>query len=171
MMAMTPAARPDYIIEQVNGHEWHDRLDPLYRQHYAEMQFRLKADGIPIGPYNPRLDEYFKAMDGGWLLTYIVRDQETVVGYSNVYLTNDMHNGEFIAQEDTIYVLPEHRNGIGRKLVLHILKDLRQRGVKRANITPVTDLRVGVIWRRLGFRPVAEVMTFVFEADNAADQR
>lgn len=163
MMAMTPEA--EYRFQIVNGHEWHDRLDPLYRQHYAEMEARLKRDGIPIGAYNPRLSEYFKAMDGGWLITYTVQQNETVVGYSNVYLTNDMHNDDFIAQEDTIYVLPEHRNGLGKKLVKFVLADLAKRGVKRGNVSPVTDLRVGKIWQRMGFRPTAQLMTYVFEGN------
>jgi len=162
-MAMTQA--PEYVIQQVNGHEWHDRLDPLYRQHYAEMEMRLRGDGIPIGAYNPRLDQYFAAMDGGWLLTFVVQCNETVVGYSNIYVTNDMHNDDPIAMEDTIYILPEHRNGIGKKLVRHILGVLEKRGVKRVHITPVTDLRVGKIWQRMGFRPTAEMMTYVFEAN------
>lgn len=126
------------------------------------MQARLEADGIPIGDYNPRLKQYFEAMDGGWLLTFVVRSDGQAVGYSNVWLTQDMHNSELIGMEDTIYILPEHRNGIGKKLVKFILADLKGRGVKRAVITPVTDLRVAVIWKRMGFRPTAEVLTYVF---------
>lgn len=152
----------DYAISIENGHRIHDELDPLYRQHYAEMKARLESDGIPIGEYNPRLKQYFEAMDGGWLLTFVVRCEGRVVGYSNVYLTQDMHNSELIAQEDTIYILPEHRNGIGRKLVKFILDYLRRADVVRANITPVTDLRVAKIWERMGFKPTAELMTFVF---------
>jgi len=74
-----------------------------------------------------------------------------------------MHNGEPIAQEDTIFIEKAHRNGIGRKLALFILDELRRRGVKRVTITPVTDLRVGKIWQRMGFRPMAQVMTYIFE--------
>lgn len=126
------------------------------------MKERLLRDGIEIGDYNPRLKEYFDAFSGGWLLNYIVRLDGVPVGYSNVYLTNDMHNGELIAQEDTIYIVPEHRNGIGKRLVKHILSDLGARGVKRAHITPVTDLRVGKIWKRMGFREAATLMVYNF---------
>lgn len=150
---------------RVNGREWHSALEPLYRKHYGEMQSRLERDGHKIGDYNPRLDEYFSAMDRGDLLTFIVLENGTLVGYSNVWLTNDMHNGELIAQEDTIYVLPEFRNGVGRKLVKFIMADLESRGVKRVTISPVTDLRVGKIWQRMGFKPVAELMTYHFEAN------
>lgn len=156
----------DYSIHLVDGREWHYALEPLYRQHYAEMQARLAADGVPIGDYNPRLDEYFKAMGTGDLLTFIVLENETVVGYSNMYVTNDMHNGERISMEDTIYILPGHRNGIGRKLALFIMDHMRGLGVKRITITPVTDLRVGKIWQRMGFKPVAQLMTYNFEVDD-----
>jgi ribosomal protein S18 acetylase RimI-like enzyme len=151
-----------YAIALENGHAAHDELDPLYRRHYAEMKARLEQDGIPIGDYNPRLKHYFEAMDGGWLLTFVVRLDGQAVGYSNVWLTQDMHNSQLIAQEDTIYILPDHRNGIGKKLVKFILADLKSRGVVRVLITPVTDLRVAAIWRRMGFRSTAEVLTYTF---------
>ena len=137
-------------------------LEPLYRQHYGEMQGRLSADGIPIGDYAPRLDQYFAAFKGGWLLNYVVRLDGAPIGYSNVWLTNDMHNGVLIAREDTIYILPDHRNGIGKRLVKHILADLGARGVRRVLISPVTDLRVGKIWQRMGFKDAASLMIYNF---------
>lgn len=152
----------DYKICKVNGHDWHEKLDPLYRRHYAEMKARLEADGVAIGEYNPQLESYFAAMDSGLMLTFIVLENETVVGYSNVWVTPDMHSSELIATEDTVYILPDHRNGLGKKLVKSILLELEKRGVKRVTISPVTDLRVGKIWRRMGFKPVAELMVYTF---------
>ncbi len=150
----------EYTFHLVSGKDWHPALDALYRKHYAEMQERLERDGSPIGDYNPRLDEYFAAMDRGDLLTFIVLESRTLVGYCNVWLTNDMHNGERIAMEDAIYMLPEHRTGAGRKLVKFILEYHGTIGVRRVTITPVTELRVGTIWQRLGFKPVAELMNY-----------
>lgn len=157
---MKPPLRYDITLER--GDVNYPELEPLYRRHYGEMQARLASDGVTIGDYAPRLDEYFRAFAGGWLLNFVVRKDGAAVGYSNVYLTNDMHNGELIAQEDTIYILPEHRNGIGKTLVKHILADLEARGVKRVVISPVTDLRVGKIWKRMGFRDVASLMSYQF---------
>ena len=151
-----------YTISLERGDLNYAELEPNYRKHYAEMQARLAKDGVTVGDYNPRLDQYFAAFSGGWLLNYVVRLDGAPVGHSNVYLTNDMHSGELIAQEDTIYILPEHRNGIGKTLVKHILADLKARGVKRAIISPVTDLRVGKIWKRMGFREVASLMSYQF---------
>lgn len=152
----------EYHIALEHGVEKHDELLPLYREHYAEMKARLEADGIPVSDFNPRLDEYFAAMNAGYLLTFVVRHEGRAVGYSNIYITNDMHNQDLIAQEDTIFIVKPHRNGIGRKLALFILDELRRRGVKRAIITPVTDLRVGKIWARMGFKPLAQLMVYNF---------
>lgn len=137
-------------------------LMPLYCAHYREMQERLQVDGIEIPPFRPNLPAYFAGAREGRLLNYVARSDGKPVGYSNIWLTSDMHNGDFIAKEDTIYVTPDHRNGLGRRLVKHILADLRARGVKRVWISPVTDLRVGKIWERMGFKRASELMVYNF---------
>jgi GNAT superfamily N-acetyltransferase len=137
-------------------------LEPLYRQHYKEMADRLSEAGIHYSPYNPRLDEYGRASDGGWLLTFVLRLNKDVCGYANVYITNDMHNQDLIAKEDTVFVLTEHRNGIGKKLVKFVIEELRGRGVKRLNVSAMTDLRVAKLWKRMGFKEAATQMTYEF---------
>lgn len=135
---------------------------PLYTRHYAEMADRLAKDGIEVSPFNPRTDLYIAACERGDLIHYVVRVDGKAVGYSNIYLTNDMHNRDLIAREDTIYIVPEHRNGIGRKLSRLILSDLKQRGVKRINVSAMTDLRVAKLWERMGFKHTAHQMTYIF---------
>jgi GNAT superfamily N-acetyltransferase len=151
-----------YTFHLGKHRESFEELEPLYRQHYDEMVERLAKDGIPYSPYNPRWNEYWRASDGGWLLTFILRHEGKAVGCSNVYLTNDMHNGDLIAQEDTIYVLPEHRNGIGKKFVRVILDELKERGVKRVSVAALTDLRVAKLWKRMGFKEAAVQMIYTF---------
>jgi len=79
-----------------------------------------------------------------------------------VYVTNDMHNHDLIAQEDTVYVLPEHRTGWGRKLIQEVHNELKRRGVKRLNITTATDLRVSKLLGRMGYKHTAHAMTITF---------
>lgn len=134
----------------------------MHRAHYGEMCQRLEGEGFECSPYNPRIDEYAKANDGGWFLYFVARHEGEPVGFCGVYLTSDMHNGDLIAQEDTIYVTPRHRNGLGRKLVKHVLAELKERGVKRAYATAATDIRAGLLYRRLGFKPQAEVYQLTF---------
>lgn len=151
-----------YTFHLGRHRETFEELEPLYRQHYGEMVERLAKDGVEYSAYNPRWDQYFQAGDRGDLLTFILRFEGKAVGCSNVYLTNDMHNGDLIAQEDTIYVLPEHRNGIGKKFVKVILDELKERGVKRVSVAALTDLRVAKLWKRMGFKEVAIQMMYTF---------
>ena len=140
----------------------YEELEPLYRLHYNEMTDRLEEAGVKCSPYNPRLDEYIRASEGGWLLTFVLRHEGKACGYSNIYITNDMHNQDLIAQEDTVFVLKEHRNGIGRTLIKFFHEELKRRGVKRLNITTATDLRVSKLLGRMGYKHTAHAMTITF---------
>lgn len=156
----------EYRFTVENAEQNCPELFPLYAQHYREMQDRLARDGVEIGPFNPRLESYFRGAREGYLLNFVVRTEEGIpVGYCNVWLTNDSHNGDLIAQEDTVYILPEHRNGIGKRLVKFGLQNLREKGIKRLHVTAMTDCRVEKLWRRMGFKPVATAMTYVFEGN------
>ena len=152
----------NYTITLEKFKETYSELEPLYRQHYSEMVERLAGQGVHYSPYNPRLDEYIRAGDGGWLLTFVLRLDGKAVGYSNVYITNDMHNQDLIAQEDTVFVLKEHRTGWGRKLIRAVHEELEKRGVKRLNITTATDLRVSKLLSRMGYQHTAHAMTVTF---------
>lgn len=153
----------NYRFSIENTEENYSELEALYRQHYAEMQTRLAGQGIEIAPFKPRLDQYFRAAREGWLLNYVVRTEDGPVGYSNLYLTQSMHNGELISQEDTIYVHPDHRNGVGRRFSKFILADLHRRGVVRLQVVAMTDLRVVKLWRRMGFKEIGTAMSYEFK--------
>jgi hypothetical protein len=152
----------DYAFSVEDGRVTLAEMFPLYASHYREMQTRLANDGIQIGDFNPRIDEYVKGWGSGHIVHYVIRLDGRAVGYSNIYLTNDMHNSEFIASEDTIFVAKDHRNGVGKKFAKFILDDLKARGVKRVLISAVTDLRVAKIWARMGFKPCAQQMLYIF---------
>ena len=96
------------------------------------------------------------------MLHFVLRCDGEIVGYANIYLTNDMHNNDFIAQEDTIYVVPQHRNGSGRLLARFVHQELKARGVKRLNVTTATDLVVSKWLARQGYKHAAHCMTLVF---------
>lgn len=142
--------------------EIYQELEPICREHYAEMSARLSGEGVEISPYKPRLDQYFKAGNGGWLLTFVLRFDGAIVGYSNIYLTNDMHNRDFIAQEDVLFVTKAHRNGIGKTFTKFGLAELKRRGVKRFSVSALTDLRVAKLWKRMGFKEIATQMMYTF---------
>lgn len=137
-------------------------FDPLFRRHYAEMTDRLASEGHVVSPYAPRKDAYADANDRGDMLFFTVRCDGKPVGYASVYVSLSMHNGDLIATEDTIYIHPDHRNGIGRVLTKSILQALGAAGVKSATITAATDPRATKLWQRIGFKPTAQQMTYYF---------
>jgi GNAT superfamily N-acetyltransferase len=149
-----------YTFGVENGAENYPELEPLYRRHYGEMQKRLREEGIRVGDFNMRLDVYMDRWRAGSLINYVARKGRAAVGYANMYLTSSMHNREFIAKEDAIYVLPEHRNGTGRRLAKFVLADLKARGALRLDVLAQTDPRAVKLWQRLGARPVAVAMSF-----------
>jgi ribosomal protein S18 acetylase RimI-like enzyme len=152
----------DYQFSLEGFDESLNDLMPLYKLHYAEMTKRMEAAGINVSPFNPRLSEYSRASIGGWLLTIVCRFGGEAVGYCNVYITNDMHNGDLIAQEDALFMLKDHRNGVGKKLVQFGIEELGKRGVKRLHVSAVTDLRVAKLWERMGFKHAAQAMVYNF---------
>lgn len=151
----------NYIFSIEPFEDSYPELEYLYREHYGEMKARLDVEGSPIPDYAPRLGDYVNASRRGDLFTWVVRLDGEAVGYCNIYLTHDMHNGQLIAQEDAIFVTKTHRNGVGRRLVKHIIEDLRTRGCKRIMVTPVTDLGVEKVWKRMGFKTVSSVMVYM----------
>jgi ribosomal protein S18 acetylase RimI-like enzyme len=151
-----------YTFAQESLIDTYAEMEWLYREHYAEMAERKESLGLSVSPYNPRLDLYFASAERGDLLTFVARHDGKPVGYINVYITNDMHNHDKIASEDVLFVTKAHRNGLGKKLVQFGLEELRNRGVKHLNVAALTDLRVEKLWRRMGFKPVATQMIYVF---------
>jgi GNAT superfamily N-acetyltransferase len=149
-----------YSIEKF--HDIWQEFEPLFRTHYSEMLERLSGQGIEFSPFNWRLDEYLKASHAGYLIMYVARLDNKPVGHCAVYITNDMHNMDLIAQEDALYITKEHRKGIGKNLVRFGLIDLRDRGVKRLNVSAMTDLRVAKLWERMGFKHTCANMTYTF---------
>ena len=137
---------------------------PLYCKHYEEMRARQRECGDEIPNFDPDLETYHRQWIAGIFKNYVARIAETnePVGYANVYVLRSMHTKKIIAEEDTIYVLPEHRNGLGKKLLLYGLDKLHKQGVTKLYVRAMTDARVEKLWKRMGFKTVAACMVYDF---------
>lgn len=153
---------PEYSVELADFRDSYQRVEKLYREHYAEMSLRLESIGVATSPFNPRLDQYFAASDRGDLKNFILRCDGEDVGYCNIYITRDMHNHDLIAQEDALFVTKSHRNGVGKKFVRFILESLRLMGCKSLQVSAKTDTRTALLWARMGFKETAREMTYTF---------
>ena len=151
-----------YTYQTENGAHTLPELQPLYHMHYCETEKRLTKEGFTPSPYKPDWGRYIDYWMRGYLIHYNARIDGKAIGYANVYLTTSMHNQDLIAHEDSLFVHPDHRNGVGRKLTLFVLDDLKKRGVKRAVMTARTDPRATKLWKRMGFRETAVELVYDF---------
>lgn len=147
-------------------HDVYSEIEFLCREHYAEMRARREALGEPVPAYAPRIDEYFKASRAGYLVLFVARYYGDPCGYMLVYVTNDMHNHEKIATEDTLFVTKSHRNGLGKRFVRFGLDHLNSLNTRKLFVNAVTDARVVPLWRRMGFKELATQMVYVFPEHN-----
>ena len=151
-----------YVARQVKLVDELERIYPLWQRHYGEMEKRLRSDGFEVSPFHPRTIEYVRSNEDDFLLVFILEHEGEAVGYAQGYVTHDMHNGDLIAQEDAIFVVPEHRFGAGSILLNAVHEELKRRGVRRLNITTGTDLRASKWFLRKGYRHVAHCMSIAF---------
>lgn len=149
-----------YTYAEEDFRRTYPEVCPLYHAHYGAMRARMAEDGIEMPAYRPRVEAYMHAFEEGRYLHFVARHDGRAVGYCNGWLTSDMHNGDLIAREDCIYVHPDHRRGVGKKLLQFALADLGRRGVHRLHVHAATDPRVVNLWKRMGFRPAGMAMTF-----------
>jgi GNAT superfamily N-acetyltransferase len=148
-----------YKIAIEGGWDNYAEMKPLYEQHFAELRQSLKDRGIEIGDYAPQIAAYTDYFKTGGLLNYVVRHDGKPVGYANIYIYPCMHTGTMTALDDAVFVLPEHRKGLGRSMIKYVMDDLKARGCKRLTLSASTDLRAAALWARMGFSPEASLMS------------
>lgn len=146
-----------YFIKVESYKNTYKELKILYKQCYDELVEISKKDGRIYAEYNPWLSSYNSSDEANAIVLYVVREGGQAIGYCLMYLTQDTRNQELITYEDSIYILPEHRNGIGKLLGKGIVKDMRNRGVKRIVLSAINDSIVNM-WKRIGFTPIATTM-------------
>lgn len=147
----------NYIITVESYKDTYEELNHLYKQCYDELLEIYKKDGRIYSEYNPWLEAFNDYDASGCLILYVVKVDAIVVGYCLMYITQDMGNKELIACESGIYILPEHRNGLGKHLGKVIVKDMTLRGVKRIILSAINEHVVN-LWTRIGFKPIATTM-------------
>lgn len=146
-----------YIIKVESYKATYEELKHLYKQCYDELVEIYSKDGRIYPEYSPWLNSYNSYDEAGALILYVVRHGDVVIGYCLMYLTQDTRNQELITCEDSIYILPDHRNGIGKTLGKIIIKDMKLRGVKRIVLSAINE-RIVNMWKTVGFKPIATTM-------------
>lgn len=146
-----------YKVAVESYKDTYEELKYLYKQCYEELALVAAKDGRIYPEYNPWLSSYNETNEAGALILYVVREHEVAVGYCLMYLTQDTRSQKLVTYEDSLYMLPDHRNGIGMMVGKIIVQDMKLRGVTRIFLSAIND-RVVNMWKRIGFKPIATTM-------------
>ena len=126
-------------------------LHRLHERHYAEVT----TSGIPMNPdyAAAKADEY-----EGRLMQFTARVKETdeLVANMRVYLCMSRHTQTLFAQEDTFYVVPEHRGGfMAVRLWQFTEKCVIQAGAREITFDSKTMNNADAMARYLKYTPVS----------------
>lgn len=155
-----------YVIAAEKFADCLEELKPLHERHWAETeQYR---HGLALKPNYEGMLAFERA---GQLLQITVRHQGKLVGGIRMFVTSSWHSENMVASEDTLFILPEHRNGaswLAMKLLrytvscLEVLRDARNEEVIEIDANSKLINRADVLMRRLFGDPVAMQFSKIF---------
>lgn len=99
------------------------KSQPLHEAHWAEA-------GQPTLGIDPDFETYAILCDSE-SFGILVYDEDEVIGYAVIFVSNDTHTKMPIAYNDAIFVKPEYRTrGVGGRLILMCEQIAKERGAK-----------------------------------------
>ena len=144
-------------MADVQGEIW-----PLHAAHWAETEEH--RHGLPFDPDYATFMRYERA---GRYVLFTLREQGRLVGNCAMYLDISAHTQTMIATEDTLYLLPEARQGrIAHRFVGYVEDALQSLGAREICITVKTVNRAERFFRMLGYRHVENGLTKILEAQD-----
>jgi hypothetical protein len=146
-----PVEYKGYLLAMERFSDILPQLHRLHERHYAEVD----TSGIPMNPdyAAAKEDEYT-----GRLMQFTARVKETgeLVANMRVYLCMSRHTQTLFAQEDTFYVVPEHRGGfMAVRLWQFAEKCVIQAGAREITFDSKTINNADAMARYLKYQPVA----------------
>ena len=138
-----------------------DEVKALWLSHWQE------TEGYRAGlPFNPDYSRYLEYNDIGYYLLFTARDGKKMVGDIGMYVTVSMHTQTRIAQEDTLYLLPEARQGMNAwRFISFTEKYLVSVGVREINLTTkLANPKAAKLMQKMGYPITANVHTKIIEA-------
>lgn len=132
-----------------------DEIVPLHQRHWEETE--KYRHGIPL---NPNYEYMMQCEDQGRFLVFTVRHGDLLVGNCMMYMTKSTHTQEWIAEEDTIFILSEYRKGrLGLRFIKYVEDVLRNMGITEIRVTVKTVNRVGDLLQAVGYQHTANQLT------------
>lgn len=161
-----------YVIAVEKFADCLPELRPLHEVHWLETE--NYRHGLALKPNY----EGMKAFElAGNLLQITVRYEGKLVGGVRMYVTRSWHTDTLLASEDTLFLLPAHRNQaswLAMKMLrytlscLEVLRDARGEEVIEIDANSKLVNRADVLMRRLFGEPVALQFSRIFRRPDAA---
>lgn len=129
-----------------------DELAPLHEAHWRETE--KHRHGLELRPDYAYI---FERDRRGSLVQIVARNDDTsVIGHLRLYLNRSLHTSTLYAEEDTLYILPEHRGGkLAMRMLRYAESVLASIGVKEIRANSKLVNRADVLMRRMKYEPVA----------------
>lgn len=150
----------DYTLQVERMREVLDELHPLHQAHWLETE--RHRHGLPL---NPDYTQMLARERAGTMLQFTLRHRPTalLVGNLRMYLGTSMHSGTCFAEEDTLYIAPDHRGGWRAMHLLRFAETaLRGLGVREIRADSKVVNRADVLMRRMGYEQVAIKFVKIF---------
>lgn len=155
--SIEPIRYVDYVIQCEYLEDALEEVKPLHQMHWEETE--KYRHNIPL---KPNYEYMIGAERQGKFLLFTVRCEDKVVGNCMMYLSESTHTGQYVAEEDTIFMEPNHRRGrVGIKLIQYVEQVMQLLGVTEIRVTVKTVNRVGDLLKALGYQHTANQLVKV----------
>lgn len=147
-----PERRGDAVIAVERFENAQKELHALHLAQWQETERYRHVTG-----FNPDYPALELSSRWGTLIQFTARHGGALIGHVRMYLARSRHSGVLIAQEDTLYVVPERRGGLlGIWLMRYAERALVEvLGVREISFDSKLSNKANVLARRLKYEPVA----------------
>ncbi len=136
-----------------------DEIKPVHAQHWAETE--SYRHGIAL---NPNYEYMCNAEAQGRFMLFTVRVAGRLVGNCMMHLSKSTHTQKWVAEEDTIFILPEYRKGrLGIRLIRYVEDVLLNMGVTEIRVTVKEVNEVGRLLQHLGYDHTGNQLTKILQ--------
>lgn len=150
----------DYTIQVERFRDILPELHRLHEQHWRETE--RHRHGLQL---NPNYDAVIDTERVGNLIQFTMRHKSgELVGNLRMYLSVSIHTQTRFAQEDTLYIAPDHRGGFAVMALLRFAEQsLRAIGIREIRANSKLVNHADVLMKRMGYTPFALEFVKFFE--------
>jgi hypothetical protein len=130
---------------------YEDILDEIVPMHYAHW---IESGEYKSGfIFNMKYDRFISNNKTGFFRLYTARSGVILVGYIGVYVSQSMHTDNYVATEDTFYILRKYRLGdLAKNLLKYVESELSKLTPISISVSLAADSRLSNFLIRLGYK-------------------